>query len=150
MRPNAVEQRQRGRTFQGERQVPEVARQRHLEQPGPLEVRDGVDPSARATPVQPFPEQPQWQADSHDPQGNAHSRERFRQRPEEDPGERERVPGKGERGEQHRNGCRNPPHPAGAQRNRPALGNVHEAEPYRGQDGGEADRRKRVPRPRIR
>src|SRR2546423_13305177 len=48
VRAEPVEQRQRGRTFQGEREVPEV------------------------------------------------TRERFRQRPEEDPGERERVPGKGE------------------------------------------------------
>src|SRR5207245_5369317 len=122
VRTQPIEQRQRGRTLEAEWQVAEVTRQRHLEQLGPLEERNGVDPSARATPVQPFPEEAERRAECHDAQGNAHTRERFGQRPEEDPGERECVPGKRERGEQHRECRRDPPPPTSPQTRRPRLG----------------------------
>src|SRR6185295_2605615 len=47
-RSQSIEQRERRQALQREGKVPEISRQRHLEEPRLLEERDGVEPSAGA------------------------------------------------------------------------------------------------------
>src|SRR5438270_427914 len=51
------EQRQRSSTLEEERQVPEIAGERHLEQLGGLEARDRVHPASRRSGIERLPEQ---------------------------------------------------------------------------------------------
>ena len=163
--PQAIQDRQRGAAFEQEGQVSEVPGKRHLEQLPPLEMRNGVDPPARAAPVQPLPEKPQRQREPEEPRHHSalarapglQRREQpgrvvspprqpgLAERPEEDPRQREGCAGKGQRerqrGEAEREEkgrlprCGTGRSDAGLDAGRQQGG----AEPHRREHGGEAE-----------
>src|SRR6267143_680646 len=67
----AVEQCQRRAALEEERQVPEVAGERHLEQLRGLEVRDRVHPSARRAGIESLPDQTERQRERQESQQHA-------------------------------------------------------------------------------